>query len=228
MSMEYPPEQVRETLRVDAFGDAERVTGKSYKEDKATESLGVALHIRKNMAAKQMLESNGDAWFGCPLSVHERILGELGAERLLRLPFASYHGNKTDSLNIWWSLGILFVYDTYYGEQSINSGHFYYNWRPKDGITWQERCQCTSSGCMTKSGVWYGDHDIREATKLHIATLREYGELLPRWAKRPHLWLCHYMDTKNELPSSKLYDQIRTDRLAMLPPNVLEAIVGSE
>lgn len=69
--------------------------------------------------------------------------------------------------------------------------------------------------------VWVGDHDCREAVKTNILGLIDNGVFLPKWKKRPFLWLLHYMDTKTE---GYDYEAITNERIAMLPEDVRKAI----
>jgi hypothetical protein len=225
MTHVYADDIVAKALQQDPLAEAEKIVGESYKTNKTALAIGFDLQARKGAAVKQMLQSGNDTYFGCPLDYFEQVLADIGAERVLQVPFHSERWGYDDTLNVWWGDGILYEYDTYNG--SVNGGKFYYNWRPQVGIT--DRWECTSSGHMTKSGVWIGDHDIREAVKLTIRRFKERGELLTKWEECPRLWLLHYED-EHQISGqdwnvrSAFYDKVCHERMAMLPENVRQAM----
>jgi hypothetical protein len=78
-------------------------------------------------------------------------------------------------------------------------------------------------------GVWAGNHDGREAIRHNIAKLEEFGSFVNPWQERPHLWLLHYMDTKDENGDSLDYRllnsrTINEERILLLPSHVQRAI----
>ena len=56
-------EEIKDVLSFDALQEAENLTGKSYKDDKATEALGFIAHIQNGKRKEQMLKSLGDTTF---------------------------------------------------------------------------------------------------------------------------------------------------------------------
>lgn len=90
--------------------------------------------------------------------------------------------------------------------------------------------------------VWAGDHDAREAIKFNIRQLEKNYIFLPKWKKKPWLWLLHHMDVKGpdgkQLEGEYMYrqrpkpeglltydsDAINARKIAQLPDYVQEAI----
>lgn len=74
------------------------------------------------------------------------------------------------------------------------------------------------------NAVMAGDHDCREAIRLNISRLEEFGEFVTPWKHSPHLWLLHYGDyPEDEKPgreASERYRRVNQERFAMLPEDV--------
>ena len=118
---------------------------------------------------------------------------------------------KTERLNIYWHDrdGLLVVFDTYWGQKSVNSAKLYYNYKPIDGKVFCE-LGLGQSGCFhdrTINGIWIGSYDAREALKFHIDNLRTYGDFIVPWVQTDFLWFLNFMDTKDEK-----YDYVKINK----------------
>lgn len=136
---------------IDPLAEAEVLTGKSYKEDKSTESLGFTMHIMKNQALASLLDEIGDTKFSENELNYVDKLSKFGFEVVLKEPFQNTHyKNIIEHLYILFNkeLGVLIKFDTFGYEGSephnVNGGNIYYNWAANDF----NRNGCTSSGNM--------------------------------------------------------------------------------
>jgi len=205
-------------LRFDPLDTAERITG---RRDDDTTWLGMALAQRNGDAKRAALEQRDDTMLSNGVDRYLRICGELGFEEVLRMPFQgrSWSGEEPpgETFHVLAHRdGMLLAFDTF-NTKDVNGAKVWYNWRPRDADTAH---LCTSSGSYhaydreARTGTWVGDHDAREALRHKIRRLRENGEFLSRWERRPFLWLLHHMDTKVD---GYDHDAINAERIGMLP-----------
>lgn len=162
----------------------------------------------------------GDSSFSNEVTQYLNIAKSIGFKIVLDLPFETKDAfdetpRKERFFILWRTDGILLVFDTF-GGNSVNGGHFYYNWVPNEGAH-----DVTSSGGMINDKTWAGDHDCRQGLKFHIRQLEKNGKFLPKWEGRPWLWLLHHGDTST---NNFNREKITAERIAMLPPEVQEAI----
>ncbi len=226
--------EIKKVLTTDSLRDAEVITGKSYKEDKTTESIGFMLHMENSQKKREMLESLGDTTFSNELHHYLGILGGFGFEVVLKEPFIN-EDKITEHLFVLWhdEYSILLTFDTHTWSNSdgsftknggtvpppsVNGGDFYYNIKFNADV---KRHDFTSSGGMRDNDIWVGNHDCREAVKFHISQMADNGTFQKQWVERPFLWLLHYMDRKVEGYDS---DKNNAERIAKLPQRVIDAI----
>lgn len=218
-SRKFTDSELKDALAADGIASAERVTGESYKDDAATMALGLEFHLRNVDTKRRILEDAGDTTFSMNVVSYLSIVSGAGFEVVLEMPFHSESNGYDDVFRIMFhGDGILLCFDTYGGQKSVNSGNLYYNVRFRDGV---DRFGAISSGSFTASGVWCGDHDCREAVLFNISQLRDVGEFLNPWEKRPFLWLMHYGDKDGQ---DMDYKKINEDRIEMLPDHVKQCI----
>lgn len=207
-----------ELLRFDSLDRAEKITGKSYKEDEGTTLVGILLMQENTRAKESILKAQDDSTFSNELGRYKRIIAEEGFKNVLEVDFQGY--DCLEKFFVYWhDDGILLTFDTY-GGKSVNGGKFKYNWKPNEGADFS----VLSSHGGYVDGVIAGDHDCREAIRYHIRRLREEGTFLNPWVKQPFLWLLHYQDTKVE---NYDYKAITAYRIAQLPEHVKKAITPS-
>ena len=231
---------INKTLSFDPLSRAETITGKSYKTDKETESIGVALAMIHGQHKKSILESSGDSTLSNKLDRYMEIVKSIGFEIALELPFvvqSLFDKGPVDEkffIMIHRDKGILLEFDSYCGDR-VNGGNFYYCWKPKPDLDKGIRPSILSSGGLESESdsdwrrnpkyyikgapedVYYsGKHDCREAIIHNIKQLSDSGVFLSPWPKnkRRLLWLLHYQDTKDE---GYDYEAINKERIEMLP-----------
>ena len=103
----------RELLYFDAIGEAEKISGKSYKEDKYTGILGMLLMMDNREDKNKLLDLNDDTKLSNDLDNYLRIVKDEGFEIIYKEDFLSNHNDK-ESLFIMWNdkEGILLCFDT--------------------------------------------------------------------------------------------------------------------
>lgn len=156
------------------------------------------------------------------------LVEKIGFKQALKVNFKGYE-NRGEAFYIYWDInhGILLCFDTY--GDNVNSGHFYYNWVPKDT---QAAYKYTSSGGFEKNNdgmVLIGYHDCRENIDENIKNLEENGEFVVPWVYRPFLWLLHYKDKERHTSIDNMdFKLVNKRRIAMLPKDIQTAIGEKE
>jgi hypothetical protein len=239
---------IEKELARDPIADADKLVRKAQEDgvkfldaQHDANLLGLMFHLDKSKALEGMLAITEDTVFSMNVKDYIKIIQKEGFRELLRIPFESHHKHKNgtrqkESLFIFWhdETGILLKFDTFgrYDEKEgtgVNGGNFYYNWSPirdDSGAMVKGACRAISSGTSTDSGIWYGDHDCREALRFNIRRLKNFGKFVTPWVKRPFMWLCHHMDHHDENGQNKVFDYeaINQERISMLPKDVQEKI----
>ena len=228
-------------LKFDSLSEAEKITGKSYKTDKATESLGMAMFFEHNKEKNRLLADADDTVFNSTVEDYLRIAKDAGFELLLKEPLPVIENQ--DYIYILWhdEYSILLEFDSYWGNKSVNGGRFYYNIElaDRENMHWS----VTSSGSsyaldgsqkFEKGGrlVWCGDHDCREGLRHHINQLAAHGTFLKTWVHNSIFALTGYSDLPKDTDRSHdesmvLYDSITQKRVEKLPKEVQEKIKGN-
>jgi len=233
--MPYDGPMNEKLLNFDALAEAEKATGKSYKDDEETSSLGFDLHLAASTAKRRMLAEACDTYHGQPLEEYLEVVRSLGFIEAVRQPFVNYQDEtKTETYFIFWhpTDGILLSFDTYHCNH-VNGGHFYYNWIPDK--THKDWFTCVSSGWgndINGRYVWSGDHDCREALKYHICQMRDHGKFLVPWESYHMVWLGHFTErnSKSDALFSKEYADWSTDLnmsyIRRLPKDAQDCIVS--
>ena len=211
-------DKLDQLLAYDPLAEAEQILGRGSEP---AAWLGMALAQQRGAALRDELASRGDTMLTNQLSRYLSIVRDLGFEEVLCLPFTGRSWSDEPAPAEEFRImahrdGMLLAFDTY-NTTAVNGAKVWYNWRCRDAeVGWR----ITSSGSYhrwdpeTRSGTWVGDHDAREALRHKIQGLRDNGEFLARWERRPFMWLLHHMDTKQEG-----YDHhaINEARIALLP-----------
>ena len=211
---------IRKALDRDGLAEAEKTTGQRWNDNPAVTALGMLNHMEIAKQRDELLMLTDDSTFSNTLERYLDVIGKEGFEQVLCVPFA---GRQTsENLFIYWHPrdGILLRFDTYGGDH-INGGHFYYNiWLDPKAYNARSSGQFVTEPRDDGKRLWVGDHDCREAIRFNIQTLRNHGEFIPKWQKRPFLWLLHYMDNEK-------HGIVNERRIAMLPQHVRDAITPS-
>lgn len=212
---------IDELLSFDALAEAEKVTGKSYKDDKGTEALGMMMHIRHNERKEEALKGLGDTTFSRDMPWMRNFLSEQGFNAIHTHKFAVEDMFTEEELNetveyFWHPEGILFVLESYH-ETDMNTCKAYFNWKANaDSNTWPDGI----SGGF-ENGVLIADKDGREGFAHFLKKMRAGGSFLPKWEKLGFIWLLSYADSK---VGGYDYNAINAARLAHFPQHVKDAM----
>jgi hypothetical protein len=129
------PEQINKVLNFDPLAEAEKLTGKSYKENEGVSALGFLMHMDHNVRKQEMLEAMHDTSFRTNLVNYLVIIQQEGFVKALELPIVyDRHGPATNERQYYFyhpQDGILLVFNTFNNSTTVNGGKFYYNWMPK-------------------------------------------------------------------------------------------------
>lgn len=149
------------------------------------------------------------------------IAKEEGFQVILILPFVGDE-NAQEKFYILFhkEYGALLVFDTSEGVR-INEGILYYNLK----------LPCYEHSEYFGSGEWYGKQEyiwiggchVRGGLRLRLClkNLRDLGQFITPWVKRPFLWLLHHAD--EEIPNYD-YKVINQQRISQLPEEVQKVI----
>lgn len=217
---------VQQMLDLDPLGEAERLTGKSYKEDPETMRLGFGLHILHAQGKAEELERRDDTSMRTPFAETLRIYTDLGFDVVHEHLFPGTYSDRREAfLVLFRPDGVLAKVESY-GE-STSTSQVYYNWEhPVDGV---DRWALTSSGHYHTPSydagrrIWIGNHDVREGLRHKLARLEANGRFRTPWIERPFLWLLDFSQTK-----VKDYDHeaITADVVSRLPRDVQRVIAA--
>jgi hypothetical protein len=223
--------EIIKLLKSDPLLEAERQSGKSYKDDEATMSLGFMFQLNRDTRAEKALTDIGDSTFIMDWLAYCEFVEQLG----FGLMIEDFNKEGTESIRIYYHEkdGLLLRADSCHGDR--NAADVYYNWRPnfKPESEWKDPNKAeyidhwtlTSSGSFCVRGdekTWVGHHDAREALALNMRQLRENGTFIPKWRNTPFLWLAgHWEDT-----DEKEYQEINVDRIERLPQWVQDNLKG--
>jgi len=200
-----------EMLNIDPLGEAEKITGRSYKEDEETLHLGMLLQLAKNSQVSEELSLRNDTHFGISWNEALSIYEDLGFQEIFSEEFSDFlypENPKTEVYKVFWNEGFLLAVESYNAMSTVNSASLYYNWIPHD---LKNSHRFTSSGSYDENSegelVWSGDHDAREGLRNIISNLKGHGEILETWQFSPFLWLVNFSAKKQDDYSYKRENQ---------------------
>jgi hypothetical protein len=134
---------IKKEQNFDSLSEAEKITGKSYKEDETTSWLGLAMHLDHVKRMESLMNSTNDTKFSEKTENYISKVTEFGFEEVYRESFIDIKwDNKQECFYVFWhkEYSILLCFDTFKGNR--NGGNFYYNWIPND----RSQYGVTSSG----------------------------------------------------------------------------------
>lgn len=219
-------------MSMDPLGEAEKMTGLSYKDDKETMYLGMLFHMAKNNLVTDEMALRNDTHTGISWDDALAIYKDLGFVEVFSEDFVN-HGfyddeePKTECYKVFWRNGFLLTAESYYNQSTVNSSKIYYNWVPAEGL--ESTYAFTSSGGFDWAEddvkVWSGDHDAREGLRNIIDNLERNGEILDEWLFPPFLWLVNFMAKKDKDDS---YKEENKRVIAQFPEDIQKAIKNGQ
>lgn len=215
-------------LNTDPILEAEKLTGKSYKEDEETLHLGVLMHIAKGRAVSEELSLRNDTHMRVTWEDALAIYADLGFVEVFSEDFVdnSYDELRTETYKVFWRNGFLLTAESYWDHKSVNSSNIYYNWAPNEDV--ERPHHFTSSGFYNTEAydngekIWIGYHDAREGLRNIISNLESHGKILENWVEAPFLWLLNFSVPKQEGYS---YKDENKRVISKFPNSVQDAIV---
>lgn len=228
--MSYALTPIEELMRVDPLAEAEKLTGRSYKEDGGVAALGMLISRRHQdiLAAELLLNRDTNAYEQTADQFLE-VVKDLGFEQVLELHFETRFRPEdepqADRFLVFHRRGILLKLDTYCGNR-INSSAILLNWTPKepDGSHWYPALEnCSHGATYMEDGsapLLDVSFDCRQGLRDKLGQLEKHGTIPEKWQKVPFMWLLHHGDTRD----SYVYQDINRERIAMLPDHVREMI----
>lgn len=178
-------------LHFDPLLEAEKVTGKSYKEDDETRGLGFLLFQESARQKQEELALRGDFYRNIPFLEAVDIARDAGFKVVWAHSGLSHYGHPQGTI-IFWSDGILLVINSY--QDNLNSARIFFNWRPFSGKSdeFGPIFSFPVSGGMEHRGegfddiegdpwVFVGNIHVVEGFKHYVDKLRASGEVLTKW-----------------------------------------------
>jgi hypothetical protein len=202
-------------LNYAGLSEAEKFTGKSYKEDETTEMLGLLLHVRGNEDKKEMLKNNNDTYFHMPTQGYISIIEDFGFKKI----FEEDIPGTWDKYYCFWKDGLLLAFDTYWDHQSINGGDLYFELQgDSSNKTWYSYFGIVGFSGKFIHDIIVGSIDCREGLITQIKYLSEHFKILNDWPEPHRLWLLNY---KDKADNSKEINRIK---LNSFPENIKQSI----
>lgn len=220
--------EIQELLSFDPLGEAEKITGESYKTSEDTVTLGVLMQMQKSREVAEEMGLRDDTFYGSKFDDALRILDETG--------FKVIHQHEVNSPDwaeekfkdqhvILWRDGVLAVISSY-NATSVNSFSLYYNWHANPDI--ERIMSFVESGSMNREAydergekIWIGHHDVRTGFRHVMNRLESNGKFLSSWIEPQFLWFLDYSQEKDD----KNYKEINAEVIATFPAEVSQAIL---
>jgi len=242
-------------LNLDPLLEAEKVTGKSYKEDGATSALGFLFLQAKARQVRDELALRDDTHRGCAYADAYRIIEEEGFTHLHRATKdVGYAIGGHEYRDVFWRDGVLAVLESYASvyrsdppERGFSSITLYTNWIPTEHAGYSK---FTSSGQWTRHTpgfegelpedpwVWTGYWQIIDDGFRNVyGKLRDNGTFVKPWVKNPIHHLAETITEEKRIDKEgmdafdarmKRYAQETRDFISTLPPEVSECILPAE
>lgn len=220
---------INDLLKFDPLGEAERMTGKDYKNDEDTSALGFLLAMDHNERKANALRASGDSSFRISFENFVLLAVNKGFVEIYRGHFydvgESWSSGREETYLVMWRDGVLLTLESY-GE-SVNMAKMYYNlevgqgtlddnfYRPEGGGRWNR--EAYDEGRF----IYVGNIDVREGFVFHLNELEAHGNFVSPWVEAPFLWLLNYTDTRDK---DYNYEELNRKRIAQFPAEIREAI----
>jgi hypothetical protein len=219
-------------LHFDPLLEAEKVTGKSYKEDPGTQGLGFLLLQESAQRKKDELMLRGDFYRNIPFTEAVDIARDAGFTPVWVHHGPSNYGDPQHTIMLW-SDGILLKINDYRG--NLNEAYIFFNWRPFSGKSneFAPIFQFPISGGMEHKGegfddiegdpwVFVGNIHVVEGFKHYVEKLRASGEILTEWYITDDLLGVRIGDELHDPPTTKKWPEQHAQIKATIRKRVAE------
>jgi hypothetical protein len=230
-------------LNMDPLLEAEKLTGKSYKEDADTSGIGMLLHMQKGDAVRREMEERDDTHYSTPFADTLRIYLEEGFVPIFERTYkdSRWDRDETTDYKVLWRNGVIAAIESYGGGDRVpttNTNSIYGNWHPNEGL--ESRWDFTSSGHFSRHGegydeyeteeeraadpwVWVGHWDMRTGLRHTLNRLDNNGKWLTEWVDDPWLWLHSYTEERDDNGKLDL-DALTAQKVAEFPEDIKNMI----
>lgn len=121
---------VHASLKLDPLSEAEKITGKSYKECEATSGLGTLFHFQHVQDKRKLLEATGDLSHCCTWNHFLDFMKSMEFELVLedKFTYSCFGQEESEEVcQLWWNdeRGIICWAESYSGQTSLNAAKFY-------------------------------------------------------------------------------------------------------
>lgn len=192
-------DSIEDLINFDPLHEAEKITGKSYKEDEDTDRLGLSLAISNNVRKEKILRNLGDTSFSMEMEDYMEVITNIGFDIVYTEEFSNPRIEHTkEKLYILFNekIGGLAVVDSHVC--SRNAASIYVNVRPKNPE--HSRLDLPTSlmgtSCYNpESRIISLSLDVREALVYKIVQLHHWCDFIVPWEeKQIYVPLNHYGD----------------------------------
>jgi hypothetical protein len=129
-------DEIKDLMKIDPLLEAERITGKSYKEDEETSRLGLAISMEMNHKLNKLLEESRDTTFCMDYEPYLEAVERLGFREIRRQEFSrysEYDGETKDEFRLYYRDGWLISVDSFRGKRNT-ANLFGIAYGPWDGM----------------------------------------------------------------------------------------------
>jgi len=199
-------------LDFDALLEAEKVTGKSYKEDSATQNLGLLLHVQASRAKRNHLKSRNDTYYSIHWAEFKTICSQNGFTTLLQDNFVGEGGKYEDEFFIAHRGGIVLKAESFQGVHT-NSATVYFNAKANG----DDKSYCPKhfsghqiyigqypdargfapSGAALDQFVYVGYLSGLEGIISNLDDLEDHCQILLPWIESPFMYLLTYQESRD-------------------------------
>ena len=208
------PEDFQKILNFDALSEAEKITGKSYKEDQDTSNLGMFLHMKMGEEKKRLLIGRSDTHFNMTEAESLQIFKMNGFKIVLQEPFINQDGIEERFYVLFdYENSILLSFDTFTWKDdgswaksgktvpppAFNGGHVYFNYafRNNPKVSLSGGCVCANFGKKREllyldkeENMYFVPKNCRTPNwDLHNQTFEEYKEICNPYKERYTKWV---------------------------------------
>lgn len=199
--------QIEAHLNFDSLDAAEKMTGKSYKDDEETSKLGLFIQMQHSQQKKKLLQSTSDLYYGCPFKDAIILALDLGFTPIWNKVY-DYQGQYDEEMRteefviMYHPNGYLASFSSYSGfgekEPSLNTANMvfqiesqsYFHWcRDNDTSLSSSRKPLLIEGDPDKLVHHLFDMDIREGFKHKFEKLEAMKLVMPEWTVSDRLYL---------------------------------------
>lgn len=212
--------QFDDMIHFDPLAAAEKLTGKSYKEDTDTVLLGMLLTQEHHKMKKDEFSLRGDTYYGMNFDDAVSIIKGIGFEEVFSEEFTSrFSKDIPEQFKLFWKNGFLLTLETYQGT-TVNSSTLYYNWEPYDQKNFGKFMSSGHISLFDGKDILVGDHDAREGLLNTIDLFEQNGRVLSDWKERPFLWLINHSKKSDDTNYTEENERV----ISLLPTHVQEKI----